>query len=297
MSTGIQWTDETWNPIAAFDRDTGKRGWYCARVSPGCEHCYAATMNRFRGNGRDYSAQNAKHVECRIVEKTLMDPIKWRKPRRVFVCSMTDLFLDEHTDEMIMRVFSVMAEAERHIFQVLTKRPERMLRWFTEYLPEACSGEQPAPVWPLPNVWLGVTVEDQRRADERIPLLLEAPAAVRFLSCEPMLSAVDLSPYLPIETIGGVELERWLDWVIVGGESGRGARRFNLAWARSIVSQCRTSGTAIFVKQLGRSPVELTNGVVTWPEFDLKDSHGGDMAEWPEDLRVREFPEMAEAGA
>lgn len=112
--TKIQWADVSWNPIAAYDRETGKRGWYCAHVSPGCEHCYAEAMNRFRGNGLGFSAQNAKHVDIRIVDKLLAKPLSWRKPRKVFVCSMTDLFLDEHTDEMIERVFAVMALAQDH---------------------------------------------------------------------------------------------------------------------------------------------------------------------------------------
>lgn len=362
MATGIQWTDETWNPIAAFDRETGKRGWYCAHVSPGCLNCYAESMNRFRGNGLGYSAQNAKHVDCRIVEKLLVKPLSWRKPRKVFVCSMTDLFLEQHTDEMIDRAFAVMALADRHTFQVLTKRPDRMLgymsapnlrariadqanalmrgrsndtlmehalshRFLWRSIENAVPGEWSNRLsgiamdqWPLPNVWLGVTVEDQRRANERIPVLLDTPAAIRFLSCEPLLGPADLTRVVRQQHIDGLavgdvhdslggwvcdsrgepiacapEMER-IDWVIVGGESGRGARAFDLAWARDVVAQCAKAEVPCFVKQMGANPVDPwadTGALVLGrepakPEF--KHSHGGDIAEWPSDLRVREFP-------
>lgn len=320
MSTNIEWCDETWNPIAAYDKQTGKRGWYCAHISPGCVHCYAEKMNTWRGNGQLYRVPNAEKVDIRIVESVLARPLSWRKPRRIFVCSMTDLFLDEHSDEMIARVWQIMAEAQHHTFQVLTKRPERMLKWFTEYLPEACSGESPAPVWPLPNVWVGVSVEDQQRGDERIPLLLQTPAAIRFLSCEPLLGPVDILESIrvlhrqvgdfapPFDEAGGI------DWVITGGESGAGARPCDVEWITSIVADCDLHGVACFVKQLGAVPMEsetawrarmpiarllnarndkrVPDGFVP---LKLADSHGGNIEEWPEELRVRQFPTPIEA--
>lgn len=169
--------------------------------------------------------------------------------------------------------------------------------------------------WPLPNVWLGVSVEHQKAADERIPLLIETPAAVRFVSYEPALGPVDFSPWLPILSVGGVEMETWLDQIIVGGESGPGARPFNIDWARNTIAQCREANVACFVKQLGASPYGFFSDSTSrvWPyspelgetidqrdsQHDsyrtriftrLKDRKGGNWNEWPDDLRVRQFP-------
>jgi protein gp37 len=230
---------------------------------------------------------------------------------------MSDLFHEDVADDFIDRVFAVMVFAEQHRFQVLTKRPERMLAYLNALMGRW--GE--AADWPLLNIWLGVSTEDQPTADERIPLLLQTPAAVRFISAEPLLGPINLSRYLvpPMHVTWGntdlppAERERpstedvqavsqlaraaarmqgqaYLDWVIVGGESGPGARPMDVAWARSLVQQCRAAGVACFVKQLGAKPVERTNGVVTWPDVELRDRKGGDPSEWPVDLRVREFP-------
>jgi protein gp37 len=272
-------------------------------------------------------------------------PLRWRKPRRVFVNSMSDLFHEGVPDAVLDRIFAVMALCPQHTFQVLTKRAERMSLWACGNAVErvqlalkalAYSGKlgergkrgplPQVPGWPLPNVWLGVSVEDQERADERIPHLLRVPAAVRFLSCEPLLEAVDLHAaryaHPDGSTIGAVtSWDGGVDWVIVGGESGPGARPFDLAWARSLVAQCKATRVACFVKQLGANPVtnyygrdggesaaqceERTGAEITvagWDERDgqpplhtvyqvpLRDPKGGDMAEWPEDLRVREMP-------
>jgi protein gp37 len=142
---------------------------------------------------------------------------------------------------------------------------------------------------PLDNVWLGVSVEDQATANKRIPELLRTPAAVRFVSYEPALAGVDFRPWLPVETIGGVEMETWLDWIIVGGESGPGVRPFDLEWARETIRQCKAAGVAVFVKQLGARPVQTAAGCLqtSWPITDPK---GGNWDEWPMDLRIREFP-------
>jgi protein gp37 len=366
MSTGIQWTDETWNPLRARHLETGAEGWACVRVSPGCVNCYAATLNESqrwnRGTGEDYTVPGLARVETYLEEKTLGQPLRWSKPRRVFVCSMTDLFGEWVTDGQIMRIFMVMAEARQHTFQVLTKRPERMRDFFTRWMdltgesrepqmvrgPDATRERHPSgrgqlfaaylealaephggqppegaawptfdwmegPRWwgfqPPFNVWLGVSAEDQERADERIPLLLDTPAAVRFVSAEPLLGPIDFSRIDTGELWEGVPLrasalhpaqllkrERGLDWVIVGGESGPRARPFDLAWARSIVEQCRAAGVAAFVKQLGSNPRQQhwssdSRRDLGVRPLRLKHNHGGTWDEWPEDLRIREWPQ------
>jgi protein gp37 len=246
--TGISWTDATWNPI---------RG--CSRVSQGCVHCYAETVAaRFSKPGQAYEGLTDKHGRWNgkilVVEKHMLDPIRWRRPRKIFVNSMSDLFHENLADDVIDRVFAVMARAPHHTFQILTKRPARML----EYSRARLLG------FPLPNVWLGVSAEDQPTADERIPVLLETPAAVRFISAEPLLGPVDLYDYLhpscecelsdPMSAVyqhdeacpAGAGR---LDWVIVGGESGPGHRAMDPAWAESIAAQCVSAGVPVFVKQ------------------------------------------------
>jgi protein gp37 len=273
--TAIQWTHqdgykgETWNPIAAFNIATGKRGWMCTKPSAGCKNCYAEAMNRFRGTGLTYTVGNVDKVRLELIN--IDQPLHWRLPRVVFVCSMTDLFHERHTDKMIDAVFSTMAKAQRHIFIVLTKRPERM----RDYCNARLIG------LPLPNVRIGTTIENDDVANDRVIALLSTPAAVRFLSVEPMLEGIDMTPFM----VDG------LDWVIVGGESGRYARPFDVQWARDIVADCRAAGIAVFVKQLGSCPHD--NGQL----LRLVDGHGGDANEWPAELRVREFPAArAEAG-
>lgn len=197
-------------------------------------------------------------------------PEKWNREakrdgvrRRVFCASLADVFEDR--PDLVSpraRLFRLIEECDALDWLLLTKRPENMLR-----LAAVWCGKWPA------NVWAGTTVEDQRRADERIPELLRVPAVVRFLSCEPLLEAVDVS-------------NSGIDWIIVGGESGRGARDFHLDWADDIVKQCRGIGAAPFVKQMGAVPF---NGDERFP---LRDSHGGDWDEWPAELRVREFPQL-----
>ena len=209
---------ETWNPIRARNRETGKLGHFRIHKSPGCKFCYAERMQPRFGNPIRFAAQDADKVEMFLDENTLHKPLGWKKPRMVFVCSMTDLFLDDFPDDWIREVWINMALAERHTFQVLTKRPERM-RKLTSDIPfrdgvldmhEIVTMGDRAPDWPLPNVWLGVSVEDQERADERIPILLDTPAAVRFVSAEPLLSPV-FFPWFGV-------YQKHLDWVIVGGE-------------------------------------------------------------------------------
>lgn len=320
--TKIQWSDATWNPLAAFDRATGKRGWFCTRVSDGCKNCYAAILNQRLGTGHDYQLRYLEQIEFRLVN--LDQPSRWKRPRRIFVNSMTDLFHEAVPSEMIVEVFVAMAMmVGRHVFQVLTKRAGRMadllgdpdFRLEVETgIAQRLDGIHRGIKWPLPNVWLGTSVENQEAADDRIPHLLRTPAAVRFLSCEPLIGSVDLTrvslgecdavfhdyPHInrarfTINAVRGVESFRWpaVDWVIAGGESGPGARPCNVEWIRSIVAQCRNFEVPVFVKQLGARAVAFSGTMqadIDWTQLVCTDRKGGIPEEWPEDLRVREFP-------
>lgn len=240
--TKIEWTDETWNPV------TG-----CTKVSAGCKHCYAeGVAKRFWGD--------RAFTDVRCHPDRLGHPIRWRKPRRVFVNSMSDLFHEDVPDGFITLVFAAMAQAPWHTFQVLTKRPERALALLpglhlpmTRQFRNFVDYEKPVGPWPLPHVWLGVSVEDQDTADERIPLLLQTPAAQHIVSLEPMLGAVDLSGYLPGMTWFNHDepMDKPLDWVIVGGESGPKARPMHPEWARTVRDQCVDADVPFFFKQWG----------------------------------------------
>lgn len=287
--TSIEWCDKVWNPT---------RG--CSRVSPGCENCYAERIAaRFSGPGLPFEglATRGKNGprwtgKVRLVEDNLHDPIHWKTPSRIFVNSVSDIFHDEIPFEYIDRVFAVMDDCRKHTFQVLTKRPERMLEWSQgaheriiaagkvlaeemgwRYDPE---GE----AWPLPNVWLGVSVETHGLAYDRIPLLMQTPAAVRFLSCEPLLSPLMIHPSLATGRI---------HWVIAGGESGPGARECPVSRIRSLVRQCELAGVPVFVKQLG------SNAILDGKSLHLT-GKGGDTSEWPPeliDINVRQFPRIS----
>jgi protein gp37 len=233
--TGIEWTEATWNPV------TG-----CDRVSEGCDHCYALTLAKrlkAMGNPR-YSRDGNPRTSgpgfgVSIHRDKLQEPLGWREPRIVFVNSMSDLFHREVPADFIADVFDVMADTPRHTYQVLTKRPGRMASLLQAWIAD---GFQPPG-----NVWLGTSVENQRWADIRVPKLLETPAAVRFLSCEPLLGPIDLSPWL--------ESDAGLDWVIAGGESGPGARPMNAEWAVALRDACAIHQVAFFFKQWGgRTP-------------------------------------------
>lgn len=293
QTSSIEWTDATWNPI------TG-----CSVVSPGCQHCYAMKLAGTRlanipsrtGLTVDTKAGPVWTGEVRFNEQWLRDPLRWRRPRRIFVCAHGDLFHEKVPDSWIDQVFAVMALAPQHTFQVLTKRAERMRTYMTDAatvrriyevvcdlvvdgsLPLVLIApgidERHAPAgpriylntWPLPDVWLGVSAEDQQRADERIPNLLQTPAVVRFLSGEPLLGPLDLASPLYVGE-AGITMRGYLrshsepddfhfhaaklDWVIVGGESGQGARPMHPAWARSLRDQCAAAEVPFFFKQWG----------------------------------------------
>jgi protein gp37 len=304
---------ESWNPV------TG-----CRKVSEGCRNCYAAAMAaRFWGD--------RKFTDVRCHKDRLYAPLSWRKPRTVFVNSMSDLFHDAVADEFIDRVFAVMALCPQHTFVILTKRPERMLDWATHDPRDGVrnAGEAMRPSnpprhwyhvsdwnlrlasWPLPNVWLGVSIEDQPTADQRIPILLQTPAAVRCVSIEPLLGPVRLKQQNPDgkwppdadqPDIAWLRHRDWpddfqywttgLNWVIVGGESGPKARPCDVAWIRSTIRQCKDAGVPCFVKQLGARSVENSSDYCCGKRVRLRASKGNDPAEWPEDLRVREWPEV-----
>jgi protein gp37 len=277
--SAIEWTDATWNPIAG-----------CSVISPGCANCYAMNMAaRLHAMGVEHYRGLSKRVNGNSVwtgkiavapDEKFLAPLRWKKPRRVFVDSMSDLFHENVADATIDRVFAVMALAPQHTYQVLTKRPARMLAYIE-------AKRKNAPEWVefsslgarvlLPYeggvptyVWLGVTAEDQTRADERIPELLATPAAVRFVSIEPILGPIDLYNGDPDPRLGGHKASKtflgdwWesgdnlkgpsrhgLDWVICGGESGPSARPMRADWARSLRDQCRAAGVPFFFKQWG----------------------------------------------
>jgi protein gp37 len=226
----------------------------------------------------------------------LAKPLGWKAPRRVFVNSMSDLFHPTVPDDYIAAVFGVMAACPQHTFQVLTKHPERAARWFAG---RWFAGQRDGGP-PLPNVWLGASVEDQRSANERISRLLKCPAAVRWVSYEPALGPVDFTDAFSVcDRFGEPSGPRCdsdgsaaIKWVVVGGESGPGARPFNVEWARDTIRQCREAGVPVFVKQLGARPYE-DHGVAGRWEHRLRDRKGGDPSEWPGDLQVREWPEVA----
>lgn len=395
--TKIEWTDSTWNPI---------RG--CSRVSEGCRHCYAESVAaRFSGPDQPYEGL-AKMLDGQprwtgvlrpAPMKTVLDPLRWDDPRRVFANSMSDLYHEAISEALIDRAYAVMILARQHTFQVLTKRAARMQAYHADPQRAAkieaayeqllthpdvkeherkrlrvARGKLPAVLpWPAPNVWNGVSVEDQQTADERIPLLLATLSWLRWVSYEPALGPVDFrnflkSPGMPDRIVkpGSQPIEYLpvvgLDWGVIGGESGRDARPFDLSWAYAFIRQFKLCGVPAFVKQLGARPCDIKlakwekslavnpgemnlwlsgrklatiymprhigqmRSWHTWDEngvggengrdpdvetamseavlavqrqglhwFKLVSKKGGDTNEWPDDLRVREYPKPRRA--
>lgn len=299
-TTQIQWTDATWNWL------TG-----CSRISAGCKNCYAhRAAARYAANPKlpQYTEEISKwNGTVELVESQLNKPLRRRKPTKFFTCSMSDIFHESVPFEWIDLAFGIMALCPQHTFQVLTKRPERMLSWSKQthrdnwvnavnkyaeqHVDKLVDGTIKLdtsirdPALTLPNVWLGVSVENQQSVDERIPILLEVPAAARFISAEPLIGEIDLGHYLCDYWRQGLTIGNYLDWVIVGGESGIGARECHLGWIKSTIRQCESAKTAVFVKQLGRVWAEESRTYCV-------DSKGGNPDGWPQEFRVRQFPSV-----
>lgn len=311
--TGINWTDSTWNPLAA---DEGR--WHCTKVSPGCENCYAERFN-MRLGGPPFK-HGADRIRLKgMDEKSLLDPVRWRRPRKIFGCSMTDLFHEQVRPGTLDAIFGIMAACQwkgnakgdtfpGHIFQILTKRAERQREYLSgdhrkawaEAAVHYAGGKDPDALYDmirqgptvLPHLWVGVTVEDQQRADERIPVLLDTPAAVRWVSAEPLLGPIDFygagsrgaedGDPCAFSALSGLDVVDppipGIDWVVVGGESGgkKVRRDMDPAWAESIMEQCKAAGTAFWMKQMGGS------------------RPGGPI---PDHLNVRQFPGTRKAAA
>lgn len=304
--TTIEWTEQTWNPT------TG-----CDRISSGCDNCYALPlakrlkgMEQARGTARPkYQTDGDPRTSgpgfgLTTHPDALTEPLRWKKPRKVFVNSMSDLFHARVPREFLARVFAVMAATPQHTYQILTKRPERAARILTDlctcgrghppgehfrsemewaatshsptYVPGLEHGIYHRSGWPLSNVWLGTSIESDEYA-RRADALRHAPAAVRFISAEPLLGPL---PSLDLDTI---------NWVILGGESGPGARPLELDWIRDVIGQCRTAGVAPFVKQLG-TVWARDHHVGGKSVAALGDTKGGNPEYWPAGLRVRDYP-------
>ncbi len=272
--TAIEWTNKVWNP------STG-----CDQISEGCDNCYALTMaRRLKAMGSaKYQTDGDPRTSgpgfgLAIHPDALGEPLRWRKPAKVFVNSMSDLFHARVPREFLAQVFAVMSVTPQHTYQILTKRPERMARIvasaeFRDLLADEApmwsagnpdlAQDHTRSAWPFGNVWLGTSIESDgysRRADH----LRNTPAAVRFISAEPLLGP------LPSLDLTGI------DWLIIGGESGHGSRPMDLAWVYDLIGKARAAGTAVFVKQLG----------AVW----AGGGKGGDWSKWPADLAIREYP-------
>lgn len=288
MTTNIEWTDETWNPV------TG-----CTVKSDDCKNCYAMTLAGTRLKNHPSRAgltrQNAdgKHIwtgEVRFNEAWLTQPLKWKKPRMIFVCAHGDLFHEDVPDEWIDRVFAVMALAPHHIFQILTKRPDRMRDYLTNidvqriisaaHKIDSVGGSElnadhnilGDPIFPLRNVWLGTSVGDQKTADERITPLLETPAAVRWLSCEPLLGPIEFDHlwwWRDVRDASGdiIDYNSGIDWVVTGGESGKTARPMHPDWTRHIRDECEAANVPFFFKQWGEYAPHPSGEEVTIRQF------------------------------
>ena len=361
QKTSIEWTDATWSPVLGCSpASAGCAACYATRTVWRMAHNPNRKIAEARAGLVEKTSAGVLRWTgaVRCLPDQLEVPLRWKEPRRIFVANQSDLFHEAVPDDFIAQVFAVMALAPRHTFQVLTKRAARMAEllrsedfwslvgsWSDLMLEDEESPVGPGRGWnglerrsddaralaqaptadePLENAWLGVSVEDQRAADERIPHLMQTPAALRFVSAEPLLGPVDLRHLyghvklgecvdLCVDALAGKHAAAWagrgtipdrplprgaekLDWVIVGGESGPSARPCDVAWVRSLVEQCRAAGVPAFVKQLGRAAASDVflgpNGGCGYHPLRLRDRKGGDPAEWPEDLRVREMPEV-----
>lgn len=342
--TNIEWTHFTSNPLRYLDPE-GHIIHACIHASEECIHCYSeAIAPRYGRSGRAFTAENMKRLTPFLDEKELHHILTYKPAsgKMCFMFDMTDIFGEWVPNALIDRMFAVFALRPDVTFQVLTKRAERMHEYLNAPVRYASVLQWMRSVrgvvsiqWPLPNVWLGVSAGSQKWADIRIPLLLQTPAAKRFVSYEPALGPVDFAHInhrrdigpaefvCGINSLSGKWFDGWdaghetkLDWVVVGGESGPGARPFNVQWARDVVRQCKAAEVACFVKQMGSKPQARNDQIAdVWqyadgsdmdtfegpdhPQYQyqgglvtlrLKDRKGGSMDEWPADLRVREYP-------
>jgi protein gp37 len=368
--TSIEWCDYTSNPLR-YRTDDGRIVWACEKVSPGCARCYASALSeRYDRRAGDWNAATMATLTPFLDEKELGQMLTAKRigkhdvtGSKCFLGDMTDIFGEWVPDELLDELFHVMRVRADVTWQVLTKRADRLRRYWSEPIRPSriddggmrllnrgigtsfiCldqRGRVDSHEWPMPNVWIGVSAEDQLRADERIPLLLQTPAAIRFVSAEPLLGPIDLRiddeahhlwdgryESTSAKILKAQERKAGLHWVIVGGESGAGARRCYVPWVRSIVQQCRAANVPIFVKQLGAEVITRNDdgfqgefnaeNPTEWPEhlavedrvedhpngfredyqgadvrLHLRKHKGSDMDEWPLDLRVREFPRTA----
>lgn len=306
----IEWTDYTANPLKYRDPD-GNVVHACIHKSGGCLHCYAeALAGRWGRKGLPFTAENMKRLS------PFLDPDELRrmlrhKPasgKKCFIGDMTDIFGEWVPDTLLNVLFSDVLEMRTDVqWQILTKRADRMQSYLAWRWGEGRI--------PMRNIWIGVSVEDQKTADERIPLLLQTPASIRFVSYEPALGPVDFRNFFSRRFLGLPDPLNGIDWLIAGGESGPAARAFYIGWIESVKNQCAFAKVPLFVKQMGSNAQERNDRIAdVWyyadgsdmdtEAFDvdsyrfqgepvrlrLKDRKGGDPAEWPEDLRVREFP-------
>lgn len=312
--TTIEWTDKTWNPVTGCTKvSRGCKNCYAERLFPRVYSKDVVAIRPLDGGGENGGERPRQFTDIRLHEDRLKQPMKWREPSRIFVNSMSDLFHEGVPNEFVDQVFAIMALCPLHTFQVLTKRPERMRDYMARLVdggrrlgsalaalgidgvvnrimlasafgvPSISRRGEP-PYSPSPNVWLGVSCEDQETADERIPLLLQTPAAVRFISAEPLLGAIDLREHLWTTTgdfrthhgkrqIKLVKRDVTLDWVIAGGESGPNARPMHPSWARTLRDQCRDAGVAYFFKQWGAWEIASTENGHHWsvmPDTDIR---------------------------
>ena len=290
IENGKFW-EKSWNPI----RVKGG-GYFCTKISPGCANCWSEAFNLRFGNSLLF---DNRQVEFVLDQRILEQPLHWKKPRIVAVQWLGDLFHKQIPDIFITYIWLEMSMNPQHTFLVLTKRPERMSQWCYNIQHLSIMDIKPIGLfadsfWPIPNLWLGVSVSTQQEADEKIPILLQTPAKHRFVNFEPLLEAVrpwDHSPDDCPTWYDGCNCQEGIDWVLVGAESGPGRRPMKLEWARNIVDQCKAAGVPLWIKQIevGRdiNPRPNKHGDVTW-DVVTRVSH--DMNEFPESLRVRQWP-------
>lgn len=318
--TTIQWCDHSINPIRARNNKTGAVGHYCEKIAAGCAACYSSAFQKRFGMPPFGAGQHREEVEIFLDKYKLEDVRRRKKPTKYFWCDMTDIFGDWMQPDWLAECFATMDATPQHTHLLLTKRPENIRRMWPDKQCDNCLEVSCGPhrtgcldIRHRENVWLGTSISTQTDADRNIPHLLRCRdlSPVLFVSAEPLIEAVDIRPWLRngggshcsgcresrIANRGATHQFQTvehpgdgIDWLIIGCESGPRARPGDVAWIRSLKDQCQAAGVACFVKQLGSLPVGGKQ--MTPQEWRLRDPKGGDPSEWPEDLRVREFPKV-----